>query len=533
MSNVSEVMEQTLAKLREMIDTNAVVGQPITTPDGTTLIPVTKVTFGFASGGTDGNNLRFGAGSGAGVSMAQALGHTVTALRPSLVPLVAAGPVPGQLEGLSLRNVGLTVRKDGRELYTDFGELVFTADGLSGPLVLSASAHLGRGQGFPYALEIDLKPALDRETLDRRLLRDFSEQQNRDFQNVLSGLLPARLIPVMPKDLLERADIDAVLIHQRRRRVAQLVHGKMLLVYAGHFQIFGDQGLDRLHVDAAAQPADEQRVAVPGLWGDAVRQVAGDGLAAGVVQVDNPLLVALAEQPQAILGDVAEIDAAKLRHPHAARETDLLVFTPQLTEAFTYDPGTGSAEVTLPVQIEYSLQAELLGSDAIYELTTLKIIPSSSLLLEPGKTYAAICQYNLDPRYIGNAELGLELCIRMKPHPHRPSLRPAARRDSKSADRRAPPPPSHRRCPPVHSGQRRSASAPGRRAEPSRTPGYRHPARWRRTAPAQRSGSCRWSRAPSPNSPAAGPCFPRPARSPPRSRGRRCRAGTPSAAHKG
>ena len=134
---------------------------------------------------------------GDGYRMAQALGHTVTALRPSLVPLVAAGPVPGQLEGLSLRNVGLTVRKDGRELYTDFGELVFTADGLSGPLVLSASAHLGRGQGFPYALEIDLKPALDRETLDRRLLRDFSEQQNRDFQNVLSGLLPARLIPVM------------------------------------------------------------------------------------------------------------------------------------------------------------------------------------------------------------------------------------------------------------------------------------------------------------------------------------------------
>ena len=112
----------------------------------------------------------------------------------------------------------------------------------------------------------------------------------------------------------------------------------------------------------------------------------------------------------------AHIDGLKQNRDlieHAARETDLLVFTPQLTEAFTYDPGTGSAEVTLPVQIEYSLQAELLGSDAIYELTTLKIIPSSSLLLEPGKTYAAICQYNLDPRYIGNAELGLELCIRM------------------------------------------------------------------------------------------------------------------------
>lgn len=69
MSNVSDVMEQTLQKLREMIDVNAVVGQPITTPDGTTMIPVTKVTFGFASGGTDGNNLRFGAGSGAGVTM--------------------------------------------------------------------------------------------------------------------------------------------------------------------------------------------------------------------------------------------------------------------------------------------------------------------------------------------------------------------------------------------------------------------------------------------------------------------------------
>ncbi len=135
--------------------------------------------------------------SGDGYALAQALGHTVTTLRPSLVALRAEGDIPARLEGLSLRNVRITLSRGGKVRYTDFGELVFTRDGLSGPVILSGSAHLRGARDFPAKLDIDLKPALDAETLDARLLRDFSENLNRDFSNALSALLPSKLIPVV------------------------------------------------------------------------------------------------------------------------------------------------------------------------------------------------------------------------------------------------------------------------------------------------------------------------------------------------
>lgn len=135
---------------------------------------------------------------GDGYRMAQALGHTVTALRPSLVPLLTEETTPAQMEGLALKNVTLTIKKDGKKIFSDFGEMVFTAKGISGPLVLSASAHLGtQKHTYPYEALIDLKPALDTDTLDKRLLRDFEENINRDFANALSSLLPAKMIPVM------------------------------------------------------------------------------------------------------------------------------------------------------------------------------------------------------------------------------------------------------------------------------------------------------------------------------------------------
>ena len=135
---------------------------------------------------------------GDGYRMAQALGHTVTALRPSLVPLLTQETTPAQMEGLSLKNVSLTIQKDGKKIFSDFGEMVFTAKGISGPLVLSASAHLSvKKHTYPYQAFIDLKPALDYDTLDKRLLRDFAENANRDFSNALSQLLPAKMIPVM------------------------------------------------------------------------------------------------------------------------------------------------------------------------------------------------------------------------------------------------------------------------------------------------------------------------------------------------
>ena len=142
---------------------------------------------------------------GDGYRMAQALGHTIRPQKPSLVPLVAEGEDCSKLEGLSLKNIRLTITKDGKNIFTDFGEMVFTAKGISGPLVLSASAHLDRKNTFPYTISLDLKPALDAETLDKRLLRDFEGQMNRDFGNALSGLLPAKMIPV----IIERSGIPA------------------------------------------------------------------------------------------------------------------------------------------------------------------------------------------------------------------------------------------------------------------------------------------------------------------------------------
>ena len=135
---------------------------------------------------------------GDGYRLAEALGHTVMPTRPSLVPLVGERTLCKSLEGLSLRNVGMEISCKGKVLHSDFGEMLFTAEGVSGPMVLSASAHLNEGQ-FPCRLTIDLKPALDMETLDRRILRDFNDNLNRDFSNSLGGLLPAKLVPVIAR----------------------------------------------------------------------------------------------------------------------------------------------------------------------------------------------------------------------------------------------------------------------------------------------------------------------------------------------
>ena len=134
---------------------------------------------------------------GSGYRLAAGVGHTVTQLRPSLVPLEAKGNIPARLEGLSLKNIAITLSRDGKQIYNDFGEMVFTHKGVSGPVILSGSAHVARDGLFPCTLTIDLKPALDEQTLDKRILRDFEENLNRDFSNVLGKLLPVKLIPVM------------------------------------------------------------------------------------------------------------------------------------------------------------------------------------------------------------------------------------------------------------------------------------------------------------------------------------------------
>lgn len=135
---------------------------------------------------------------GDGFIMARKLGHTVTELRPSLVPLIVPGGCE-DLTGLSLRNVRLTAFEKGKKVFEDFGEMLFTHFGVSGPLVLSASAHMRKVGSCPCRIELDLKPALDNQTLDRRLLSDFEKNKNKDFINALDDLLPKKLIPVVVK----------------------------------------------------------------------------------------------------------------------------------------------------------------------------------------------------------------------------------------------------------------------------------------------------------------------------------------------
>ena len=135
--------------------------------------------------------------TGDGYALARSAGHTIVPIRGSLVPLESGDPCCAKLQGLSLRNVELRVKNEsGKTVFREQGELLFTHFGLSGPLVLSASAHMDSG-GASYAAAIDWKPALDVQTLDARLLRDFAARANQDCANALGGLVPRSAVPVM------------------------------------------------------------------------------------------------------------------------------------------------------------------------------------------------------------------------------------------------------------------------------------------------------------------------------------------------
>ena len=160
--------------------------------------------------------------TGDGYRMAQQLGHTIVPPSGSLVPLESDDPACAQMQGLSLRNTAVRLLDSrGKTLYQDFGELLFTHFGVSGPTVLSASAH--RKEGERCTLVLDLKPALDEEKLDARFLRDLTSYANRSMENALSDLYPHSMIPV----LLERCGIDpamkanALTRAQRRSLIAQ------------------------------------------------------------------------------------------------------------------------------------------------------------------------------------------------------------------------------------------------------------------------------------------------------------------------
>ena len=165
---------------------------------------------------TGGKSYPLTGSDGSGYALCAALGHTIVELKPSLVPLVCREKFCAELMGLTLKNVELTVLENGKKIYSDFGELLFTHFGISGPIVLSASAHMRNFGKSDYEVRIDMKPALDEKQLDARILRDFGEAGKKHLINAMDKLLPKAIIPV----IIERTGVPA------HKAAGQLTHGE-------------------------------------------------------------------------------------------------------------------------------------------------------------------------------------------------------------------------------------------------------------------------------------------------------------------
>lgn len=174
---------------------------------------------------TGGNSYQSTGSTGDGYRFAKALGHQVTPILPALVPFTVKEEWERELQGLSLKNVRVTISDmdSKKEIYSDFGEMLFTHFGVSGPTVLSASSYAAKLiKQKPLQLTIDFKPALDTEQLDERILRDFEEVKNKSFKNSLDKLLPKKLIPVMVS--LSKIDPDKKVNEVTKQERQGLVH---------------------------------------------------------------------------------------------------------------------------------------------------------------------------------------------------------------------------------------------------------------------------------------------------------------------
>ena len=176
---------------------------------------------------TGGKSYPLTGSTGDGYEMAKKLGHTITQIKPALVPLVAKKESKiqcQQMQGLSLRNVGIKLFNNNKLIYEDFGEMLFTHYGVTGPIILSASSHLVRQELKNPRIEIDLKPALTDEKLDERILRDFETEKNKEFRNSLDQLLPQKMIPVILEILQINKKVNEVKKVERQKLVRILKH---------------------------------------------------------------------------------------------------------------------------------------------------------------------------------------------------------------------------------------------------------------------------------------------------------------------
>ncbi|MBQ3432043.1 MAG: aminoacetone oxidase family FAD-binding enzyme [Clostridia bacterium] len=185
--------------------------------------------------------------TGDGYQMARAVGHTVSPLKPSLVALKASNGFCPLLQGLTLKNVTLSLFQKGRKkaLYSELGEMLFTHFGISGPLVLSASAYIPDFQQHEYFVEVDLKPGLDETQLEKRVFKDFHENANKDIINALDKLLPKKLIPI----IIKLSGIDA---HKKVNQITKTERQQFLYT------------LKHLHIDLVDFWSIEQAVITSG-----------------------------------------------------------------------------------------------------------------------------------------------------------------------------------------------------------------------------------------------------------------------------
>ena len=174
--------------------------------------------------GSDGDGYRF----------ARQAGHTVTELRPSLVPIVTGGNLAQRMQGLSLKNVSLkiVIRESGKCVFEDFGEMMFTHFGMTGPMVLSASAHIPDIEKGIYDCLIDLKPALDENELDARIRADFAKYNNKDFVNSLGDLLPLKAIePIISISQIDpRKKVNSITKEERRKLLEAIKYMRIPLL---------------------------------------------------------------------------------------------------------------------------------------------------------------------------------------------------------------------------------------------------------------------------------------------------------------
>lgn len=179
-----------------------------------------KYTFDSVILASGGKSYPLTGSDGSGYRLAMKLGHKITELTPSLIPIESGSDLCKRMQGLSLKNVAIKITDENKKLlYTDFGEMMFAHFGVTGPVILSASAHLRGVDISKLTLSIDLKPALDEKTLDQRLLSDFAAKSNRDFRNSLGDLLPSKMIEpfIDVTGIDERKKVNLITKEERRK----------------------------------------------------------------------------------------------------------------------------------------------------------------------------------------------------------------------------------------------------------------------------------------------------------------------------